>query len=167
MNNSIIPFWNEKSDQISKNIWNPEDYKQELVKNENFYSVEHYHPQMVNNKILSKNHNQISEEMIISRKIRFYPTKKQKVHLNKYLSAHRYFYNKTIEEINRRYDNRKEEFSSHPTCVFCSSYKDETSWTCSEHKNKPLPWNIKIKSEDLRPIVVKNNNVITSIYYNS
>jgi IS605 OrfB family transposase len=154
-----VPFWNQKSEQLSKQIWNPSDFKEELTLNESLYSKETHHPEIINQKIPNTCSFE-EKEIICSRKIRFYPTKKQKVYFQKCFSAHRYFYNKTVEEINRRYDKRKEEFSSNISCIFCQSDKEESSFTCSQHKNESLPWNITVRFNEMRSLIVKNNDII-------
>ncbi len=161
MNNQYVPFWNTNSELISKSIWNPEDYKENLVKNESLYINEISHPEISANKILDQSRlsgEGQTSEIIMARKIRFFPTKTQKGFLNKYLSAHRYFYNKTIEEINRKFDKKKEEFSSRPTCIFCSNEKEEERYTCSHHRNQRIPWEIPINFNKLRDIIVINND---------
>lgn len=160
MSNHCVPFWNTNSDLISKSIWNPEDYKENLVKNESLYISEIFHPEISDEKILDQdrlNGEGQTSEIIMARKIRFFPSKPQKVFLNKYLSAHRYFYNKTIEEINRRFDRKKEDFSSHPTCIFCSNEKEENRYTCSQHRNERIPWDIPVNFKELRALIVINN----------
>jgi IS605 OrfB family transposase len=154
-----VPFWNQTSDYLSKQIWNPSDFTEKLISNESLYSKETHHPDLITQKV-SNTSSFEEKDIIYSRKIRFYPTKKQKVYFKKCFSAHRYFYNKTVEEINRRYDKRKEEFIAYPTCVLCGNSKEENSFLCSQHRNEPLPWNLNIQFRELRILIVKNNTVI-------
>lgn len=154
------PFWNDKCNILSQSIWNPTDYVDNLETNKNLYYEEKYHPYLVSQKTVQKLDTN-KQEIIITRKVRFYPTQKQKEYLGKCLSAHRYFYNKTIEEINNRFEKRKQEFSAKLTCIFCDNKKFENSYTCEEHKNKSLPWNLAINFNEMRKIVVKNNSILT------
>lgn len=156
---TIVPYWNDKSKYLNDIIWNPQVYENSLVQNKTLYFTEEYHPTLSNEKINAEQSKM--EELIITRKIRFYPTANQKKYLNKCLSAHRHFYNKTIEQINNQYDKRKQEFESCSTCIFCSSFKEQNSYTCEEHKNKPLPWKLNVNFGDLRKVVVKNNGELS------
>jgi transposase len=152
------PFWSSASESLSKKIWNPEDYKNELVEEKTLYMTKTTHPFYDNQVIKAETINQSDEKIIVSKKVRFYPTKEQKVYLYKYLSAHRYFYNKTVEDINNQYDKRKQEFESKSTCIFCYNPKEENSYSCLEHKNKPIPWKINTGFFDLRTKLVKTKN---------
>lgn len=155
MINSITPFWNSKSDTLSKSIWNPEDYKDEFIESKDLYMTKTSHPFYSNQYIKSEESEILNEEIILSRKIRFYPTKEQKSLFNIYFSAHRYFYNKTIEKINTQYDKRKQEFSSHPTCIFCPELKQDNSFSCQLHKKNTIPWNVNVGFFDFRTEIVK------------
>jgi IS605 OrfB family transposase len=150
-----VPFWNSKSESLSKQIWNPEEYKDGLIENKSLYMNQKIHPSYLTNKIKAENIESSGEKITLSRKIRFYPNKEQKSYFNKFFSAHRYFFNKTIEDINNQYSKRKELFGSKPTCIFCSNPKEESSFTCESHKNKSIPWEINSSFFTLRTKLVK------------
>ena len=163
--NSILPFWNLRSEEISKQIWNPENYN-DVIHTKTLYKTETTHPFFENHYIKNDNLNTELQSVVITRKIRFYPTKEQKSYFKSYFSAHRYFYNKTVEKINNLYDKKKEEFESKPTCIFCSNPKQQTdkglSFTCESHKRKSIPWNLNISFMTLRNELVKPKNKLAS-----
>lgn len=177
----LKPFWNSCSKEISRESWLP--IKTDLVDfhltSSNGFSknLEGYL------KVLKRTQkktetlsttswkfspslqpNTMEEEntKIKTVKVRILPTTIQKKLFNKFLSAHRYFYNKAIAEINNRYASRMKEFIEHPTCVCCTNEKEFESLTCKKHSNKPLPWKLKISRISLRSAVLKNNKDIRS-----
>jgi IS605 OrfB family transposase len=159
--NRHVPFWDIKCSLLSERLWNPENYKENLVSNKSLYMTETIH-QGLNQNIPNLEEVE-TEKLTVAKKIRFYPNKEQKEYLNKCFSFHRYFYNKTIEEINKRYNKRKEEFNSSPTCIFCSKNKTSNSFCCDDHQNKPLPWNLKISFLGLKSVIVKNNRDLSPL----
>lgn len=71
--------------------------------------------------------------------------------------AHRFFYNKAIEEINKRYNNRLYEFKSNKTCITCKEPKVEDSFHCLQHKNNKIKWNLQITLPNIRASVMKSD----------
>lgn len=82
--------------------------------------------------------------------------------LNKCFSAHRYFYNKTVAEINSRYENRKKEFTESKTCIHCKKVKMENSLFCEKHQNKPISWKLNINLPSIRRSVMKNDTELVN-----
>lgn len=101
----------------------------------------------------------------MTRKIRFYPTRNQKLYFNKCFFTHRYFYNKSVEEINRRFESRKKEFQDSKTCVHCNKDKIENTFTCNDHSDKSLPWKLNISLPSLRRSVMKSNTELNGSRY--
>lgn len=104
----------------------------------------------------------MEKENIVTQKIRFYPNQGQKILFNKCFGAHRFFYNKTIALINKKYEDRKQEFNNLKTCVHCKSNKMDNSLTCEKHSNKPLPWKLNISLISLRKEIMNNDDELTN-----
>jgi hypothetical protein len=81
--------------------------------------------------------------------------------MRKCFDANRFFYNKAIEEINRRYESRKQEFEKSETCVHCKEPKEEGSYTCKSHIKKALPWKLDISSISIRQAVLTKDSDLT------
>ncbi len=78
--------------------------------------------------------------------------------MNKCFDGHRFFYNKAIEEINRRYNERKEEFEKSKTCFHCNEAKIEGNYTCQKHIKKALPWKLNITPISIRGSVLTKDS---------
>ena len=72
--------------------------------------------------------------------------------------THRLFYNKAIEEINKRYNNKLYEFKSSKTCIKCKEPKVEDSFHCLKHKNDKVKWDLQISLLYIRPVVMKSDS---------
>ena len=94
------------------------------------------------------------ESIVTGRRYRIYPNSAQKDLFRKCFGAHRYFYNRAIAEINRRYKNRKEEFHRMDHCVLCNSVKVEGSFCCEKHNGDKLPWKLDVTLASLRSAVM-------------
>lgn len=81
--------------------------------------------------------------------------------MRKCFDANRFFYNKAIEEINRRYESRKQEFEKAETCVHCNNPKEEGSYTCKSHIKKALPWKLGISPISIRQAVLTKDSDLT------
>lgn len=102
-------------------------------------------------------------------KVPIYPDKHQRLIFNKYADCHRYFKNKAIEEINKRYHDKIKEFSDCKTCIFCDKPKEKTkkdenknnhSFTCIDHKSRKIPWKLNINLASIRASILKSNKII-------
>lgn len=71
--------------------------------------------------------------------------------------THRYFYNKAVAEINKRYHARMEEFVNHPTCLHCDNPKENGTFNCKAHRKKAIPWKLDIKLLSIRQSVLKSD----------
>ena len=72
--------------------------------------------------------------------------------------AHRFFYNKAIEEINKRYYKKINEFKNHETCIICSDPKVENSFHCQKHQKSKIKWNLQITLPNIRSAVMKSDS---------
>jgi putative transposase len=81
--------------------------------------------------------------------------------MKKCFDGHRYFYNLAVQEINSRYEKRKQEFEKHPTCIHCKGPKEEGKYTCQKHKNKKIDWTLNIRADYIREAVMKNDSELT------
>ena len=101
----------------------------------------------------------VEENILCTRKVRFYPNCAQKQLFDKCFTAHRLCYNNAIQEINKRYTDRKAEFAEAKTCIFknCSCSKFEKGYFCEAHKNKQIAWNLNIVQGSIRNASMKTN----------
>ena len=102
---------------------------------------------------------------IKTKKVRFIPSKKQKELFNKCFQAHRFFYNKAIGEINRRYQERLQYFQNLCHCVVkdCSNDKLENSFLCKDHQKSKIPWKLDINHISLRKSVMMTDKEIKAL----
>lgn len=175
----LKPFWNNCSKEISKKLWLPTkidgqdlDFPsfngcfKNLVQNFKF----NIHPQIMSNKTLPMTSWRLSPSLvpdimedenikILTKKIKFIPTKEQILKFNKFFGTSRYMYNKCVTEINKRYEDRKQKFNNSLTCVNdkCNNLKEDNNFLCKKHKNKSLPWKLDITLPSIRSSVMKNN----------
>lgn len=68
--------------------------------------------------------------------------------------THRLFYNKAIEEINRRYYARIKEFKNNKTCIKCNNSKID-DYHCVQHKDAKIKWDLNITLPSIRSSVMK------------
>ena len=175
------PFWNNSSKEISKELWLPtltDSQGLDLISfNGCSQSLEQYwtqwkmqpkEQQMTSWKTLWKflpslqpATTEAGNTFIATRKVKLILNKTQKTLVQKCLHSHRYFYNKTIEKINKTYEDRKHEFQESPTCVHCTELKLEGSFCCQTHQKRALPWKLNINFINLRNAIVKADSEIT------
>lgn len=65
------------------------------------------------------------------------------------------FYNLAVNEINKRYNERQQEFTNSLTCIYnnCKNNKNEKSWHCKEHLNNTIHWKLNINTIEFRKIL--------------
>ena len=65
------------------------------------------------------------------------------------------FYNLSVKEINKKYNDRKQEFINSKTCINnnCKNTKSENSWHCDEHLNNTINWKLNINTIEFRKIL--------------
>jgi putative transposase len=166
---TLKPFWNNKSVEISNGSWIPNDKNLILEKTPKNYPETSLRYMKISsgiskiNKDVKWNVDKNVDADIFDEKdlkirsivYRLKLTTIQKTMFTKFLSAHRYFYNKSIAEINRRYDTKKKEFQDNTTCVHCNNPKVDETFTCETHKKLKLPWKLDINHISLRKSVLK------------
>lgn len=102
------PFWNEKINNISNNIFLPTNDSLEKIKYiktfnyKNWFETEHYKSNIQKNNIeIEKNREFICNNKIIKcKKVKIYFNKEQRYGINKLFGIYRYFYNRAIQYIN-------------------------------------------------------------------
>ena len=65
------------------------------------------------------------------------------------------FYNLSVKEINKKYNDRKQEFINSKTCINtnCKNTKTDNSWHCNEHLNNTIHWKLNINTIEFRKIL--------------
>jgi len=77
------------------------------------------------------------------------------------------FYNLAIKEINKRYNDRKNEFIKSLTCISnnCKKQKCENSWHCKEHTNNTIHWKLNISTIEFRKVLpINKENILKDDY---
>jgi len=124
-----IPFWNDKCDELSKQIFMPTKKNIEKIEPyetfnySNWFKTEHYIDSSdFDNKNLEieKQRNFVKkvknkktgkmENIIKSHKIKLYLTSRQSIYMKRLLGAYRYFYNRTVSFINNYDKKTKKSF---------------------------------------------------------
>ncbi len=172
-------FWTPYSKEISKKLWLPTKIdgvdsgsissngcssdsmlKLSLLNESETITTQNLLTTSWNLSQFSQQDTTAPENTLITRKIRLFPSKRQKLLFNNLFKIHRYLYNKSIAEINGRYKTRYDEFVANPTCVLCNSPKTE-GLTCNEHKNEKLPWKLNISEFAMRDKIMATKENIT------
>lgn len=149
------PFWNEKAREWSSKIWNPAQF--ETVDRSNRYWIGKENEFIANQTVTIPSFPLHPDIKVITRKIRFHPTPEQVSFFNKCFTAHRFYYNKTIQHINQQYNNRKVEFENSSSCIHCNRPKEPENWTCEKHKNEKINWKVSTNYQVIKPLVMKKN----------
>jgi len=77
------------------------------------------------------------------------------------------FYNLAIKEINKRYNDRKNDFINSLTCIGinCKKQKCENSWHCKEHINTTIHWKLNISTIEFRKVLpINKENILKDDY---
>jgi transposase len=77
------------------------------------------------------------------------------------------FYNLAIKEINKRYNDRKNEFINSLTCINnnCKKNKCENSWHCEDHINHTIHWKLNISTIEFRKVLpINKENILKDDY---
>ena len=179
-------FWTDSSTELSKKLWLPP--KTDLLDSDLIYSNISLSKSVLNSRLLipkkvkMMNQNypktcyqslQFSqpdimdeEDIIVTRKIRIYPSKKQKLFFNKCFGTTRFIYNKVVEFINQKYYEKKEEINKlkNNGCIkfiknnqCCKSLSDNHSYFCNKHKKSKINYDFKLNLPYLRKQVLVND----------
>ena len=165
MTNRYKEFWNTTSENLSRSLWFPvnpglveipvTNNSAQVYQSWKTFSVNHSENTLIPNVWKTTSENPISQKE--TRKYRFYPTKEQIPYFYRFFGTTRYFYNKTVEEIKKRFDQKKKEYNDHPTCIFCTNLKEENSWFCINHKDCKPKWDMNINFINLKNSVIIPN----------
>jgi putative transposase len=90
------------------------------------------------------------------RKVKLYPNKPQLSLFNKCFNLNRYYYNKSVEYNNSKYDKKKKELENISTCIKCSN-KLYNKYFCEKHKNSKINWDITTSFITLRKAIMKSD----------
>ena len=77
------------------------------------------------------------------------------------------FYNLSVKEINKKYNDRKQEFINSKTCINtnCKNTKTDNSWHCNEHLNNTIHWKLNINTIEFRKILpIDKESIIKDEY---
>lgn len=172
----LKPYWNNSSKEISKKLWLPikigSQDSASTSSNGCSLSSDLYWKQWRNLMIKNQTTSQQTswkyslsllqditekENTIVTRKVKIHPNPKQVSLFRQCVGTHRFFYNKAIGEINRRYNRRMNEFINYPTCLHCNDPKENGTFNCKKHKKKAIPWNLEINLPSIRKSIMKSD----------
>ena len=90
--------------------------------------------------------------ILCTKKLRFFPNKDQLLLFNKCFKAHRFCYNKAVQEINTRFDTKKNEMNTHVGCCHkeCKNQRPEGSWFCDKHTKEKVKWDLNVTLPSIR-----------------
>ena len=179
-------FWTDCLTELSKKLWLPP--KTDLLDSDLIYSNISLSKSVLNSqllipkKMITMNQNypktcyqslQFSqpdimdeEDIMITRKIRIYPSKKQKIFFNKCFGTTRYIYNKVVQFINQKYFEKKEEINrlKNKGCIklvnkkqCCKDVSENHSYFCNKHKACKINYDFKLNLPYLRKQVLVND----------
>ena len=101
-----------------------------------------------------------TEKVLRCKKIPFIPKGNMLFFIRKNFDIFEKYYNLAIDEINKRYENKKIQFNNSITCIKCKKNKEENSWFCKKHINSKIKWNLNINNKSIRETLkIKNENV--------
>ena len=157
-------FWIESiSPKISKKLWIPsESHKGPPLHNSEHHEQFLHFWDHTSSSRAAKYFNTndwepavLPTDRIIARKIRVYPNHQQKRVFKRLFDAHRFFYNKAVEILNKHFDGLKKKFITQNNCVFCKKLKSSNdSFTCSKHADKKINWTKGINASYLRKCII-------------
>ena len=150
VNNEIIlrdnlytPFWNAHSKIVSSTL--PLSDKLTIYTDNNIYKIWQLnnvkqHSDIFNQYLTNTlddtsniNSNDNFNDILSSRKLKIFPNKNQIKLFNKCFSAHRLCYNNAINEINKRYNNKLNEFTNLTHCIHENCNKNKFEKIMKKH----------------------------------
>jgi putative transposase len=171
----LNPYWSKSSEELSRRLWLPtrtggqgsvlDSSSGSLDSSELYWKQSSV--QLEKERILSETSWKLSQsspqdtmgvEAIITRKVKLSLTVDQKKLFRLCSGTHRYFYNKAIEEINKRYNNKLHLFKSSETCIKCKEPKTDESFHCLKHRSDKIKWNLQITLPSIRKSVMKSDS---------
>jgi transposase len=125
MDNSVVPFWNNKIKQISDTIYLPNDENSKKLKNSKITNNSWFNVSRIKNKNndakIEITDNKDNKTILVrTRKIKLFLDNKQIYLLKIFINTYRYFYNRTISYINN-YDKK-----THKTFFFIDPKNEKT-----------------------------------------
>ena len=184
---ALLPFWNSFLTTISKKLWLPTTTDLQDLEKTYFIGssqntgLKSWSLTPPNSDQMNKNLQKISllsqlfspldtmaeEDQRYARKIRFYPTKEQKMMLNKQFGLSRYYYNKTVDTLNKDSYNKYKIMKKLAKfgCIFQDKAEDDccckplkTKFFCEEHENNYFKYKNYKSKIDMRNYILKDDN---------
>ena len=195
----FVPFWNNYSLTMSKRLWSPPvtDFLGSDSSSSNLFSIN----SMLNSKLLiqkplnlpKRNFQKTSclslqfsrpditekentkpkqpVKHMITRKLRIYPNRTQKLFFNKCFGVTRYIYNEVVEYIDNKYKSKikqmKEE--SKNGCVkhinnkqCCNDIHENYKYFCSKHLKSRIDYGFKLNLPFIRKEVLVNDSDLSN-----
>ncbi len=181
------PFWTKYSKEMSQKLWLPlktdspdldtnclNQYLQNLEQNlqvlqtSNINLRNKNYPK-ISSQSLQFSHPDITEKETIqhvTRKIRIYPNKKQKLFFEKCFGTTRFIYNKVVEYINNAYKNDVEQLliKKRIGCInknndvqCCATIDENSKYFCKKHIKNKVQYSFKVNLPYLRKATMQSD----------
>ena len=182
----LTPFWTNYSNGISKKLWLPEkidslDSDTRFLKTCSIDSVQNSQLSQIKKiKLQKKNYQKIcypllqslpqdimeKEDIILTRKIRIYPSNKQKQLFEKCFGASRYYYNKAVELSKNEFEKKISQSKELKIngCIYkiknkqcCKEITSKSTWFCKTHINQKIKNDLGLNLISYRKKLIKSD----------